>query len=73
MAINLTNEDHNAMDGFLEFVLEAYKDGRVTKLNAVGALAHVLTAAAKDNDGEVMAWFRKEQYERWEQECIRDA
>lgn len=71
MAIKLTEANHNAMDEFLGFVLDAYKEGRVSRLNAVGALAHVLTAAAIDNDGEVVAWFRKEQYERWEKECQR--
>ena len=73
MAIDLTNATHNAMDGFFEFVLDAYKDGRVSRSNAVGALAHVIAAAAKDNDGEVIAWFRKEQYERWERECKKSA
>lgn len=68
MAIDLSDADHDAMDGFLEFVLDAYAKGAVSRTSAVGALAHVLTAAAKDNNSEVLAWFKPAQYERWAQE-----
>lgn len=69
MAIKLTDTDHKNMDGFLEFVLDAYADGRVKKLSAIGVLAHVLTAAAIDNEGEVKAWFDEGQYARWLEEA----
>lgn len=68
MAIELTEADHNAMDAFLEFVLDAYAEGEVSRSSAVAALAHVLTAAARDNHGEVLAWFKPDQYESWVKE-----
>lgn len=68
MAIDLSEADHNDMDSFLEFVLDAYANKEVSRLSAVAALAHVLTAAAKDNQGEVLAWFKPAQYQRWARE-----
>ena len=65
MALTLTEEDHEDMDSFLAFVLDAHSEGVVTGKQAIAALAHVFTAAAIDNQTEVTAWFRKEQYERW--------
>ena len=65
MAISLTDTHHAQLDVFLEFVLDAYKNNEATRSEAVGALAHVLTAAAIDNEGEVYAWLNPDQYERW--------
>lgn len=65
MAINLTESDHRDMDGFLGFVLDAYAQGEANQSQAIAALAHVMTAAAIDNHGEVLAWFRPEQYRSW--------
>ncbi|MGQ2931574.1 MAG: hypothetical protein ACT6Q3_13950 [Sphingopyxis sp.] len=73
MAINLTDADHEQMDDFLEFVLDAYKDGRTGLDQAVAALAHVLTAAAIGNECEVRAWFDPDQHERWLDEVSRRA
>jgi hypothetical protein len=68
MAIDLTEPDHNNMDSFLEFVLDAYANEQVSRSQAVAVLAHVLTAAAKDNHSEVLAWFRPSQYQEWARE-----
>lgn len=68
MAISLSNADHNSMDHFLGFVLDAYARNDVSKSEAISVLAHVTTAAAIDNDGEVRAWFRPEQHGRWLEE-----
>lgn len=65
MSVKLKSADHKAMDKFLGFVLDAYAQGKVSRLAAIGVLAHVIAAAAKDNEGEVKAWFDKDQYERW--------
>lgn len=55
MAISLMDTHHAQLDVFLGFVLDAYKNDEANCSEAVGALAHVLTAAAIDNEGEVQA------------------
>lgn len=69
MAIDLSDSEHDSMDEFLEFVLNAYKNDEASLNNAVGALAHIIAAAAKDNKGELSAWFEEKQYMRWLEEC----
>ncbi|MCK6374655.1 MAG: hypothetical protein L6Q69_11185 [Zoogloea sp.] len=55
---NLTEIDHKAMDSFLEKVLDWYKTGEITRSAAIGGLAHVMTALAKDNTAEAVSWFQ---------------
>ena len=50
MAIDLTERDHRALDRYLDEVLNAYRDGKLTLGEARGELAHVFTAAAIDNE-----------------------
>lgn len=68
MAIKLTETDHNRMDEFLEYVLDAYAGEEVSRSSAVAVLAQVISAAAIDNHGEVLAWFDPDQYQRWARE-----
>lgn len=64
--IKLKETDHNKLDEFLGHVLELHASGEVTKQEAIGALAHVFTAAAIDNETEVKSWIeRPEVIERW--------
>jgi hypothetical protein len=65
MAIKLTEQDHNDMDEFLGLVLDTYHQGETSRSQAIAVLAQVLTAAAIDNHGEVLAWFKPSQYRRW--------
>jgi hypothetical protein len=55
----LTTQDHEAMDVFLGVVLDDYKDGAITKAQAVGGLAHVMAALDLDNYDEARSWFAK--------------
>ena len=66
MAIELSNDDHKKLDELLGKVLDAYQGGAVSRDAAIGAIAHLVAAAAQDNDGEVKSWVQKpEVYERW--------
>jgi len=56
--MKLSNADCDAMDAFLEAVLNAYRDGRTNLLNARLKLAHAMTAAAKGNKGEFEKYIR---------------
>ncbi|WP_316394951.1 hypothetical protein [Bradyrhizobium sp. 33ap4] len=48
----------DALDRFLETVLDAYKAGRADRNSCVGAIAQVVTAAAIDNTGEFESYIR---------------
>lgn len=73
MAIDLTETDHNRMDAFLEYVLDAYADEEVSRSSAVAVLAQVISAAAIDNHGEVLAWFDPDQHQRWAREVNKSS
>lgn len=53
-----TKADHAALDRFLEIVLDAYKSGDAGRDSCVGAVAHVMTAAAIDNEAEFNSYIR---------------
>ena len=55
----LTDTDHRNMDAFLGAVLDDYRDGALTKEQAVGGLAHVMAALNIGNVAEARAWFRE--------------
>lgn len=56
MAIKLSNKNQKELDALLGQILDWHQNGDVTKSEAIGALAHVFTAAAIDNDDEVSSW-----------------
>lgn len=56
---SLTTKDHKNMDAFLGHVLEDFKDGEITKEEAIGALAHVMTALDIGNTAEAVNWFEQ--------------
>ena len=56
MAINLSAEDHLAMDGFLGSVLDAFAAGDVSRKEAVTVLAHIITEAAIGNEQVANLW-----------------
>lgn len=55
----LTSSDHQNMDAFLGHVLDDYKEGTITKEQAVGGLAHVMAALDLDNYPEARSWFEQ--------------
>jgi hypothetical protein len=58
MSFDPTFDDLDAMDAFLERVLDAYKRGRIDRKAAVSVLAHVIIAAAIDNEREFKSFIR---------------
>ncbi len=56
---NLTERDHTNMDAFLGHVLEDFKDGTITKEQAVSGLAHVIAAVDIQNHDEARNWFEQ--------------
>lgn len=64
----LTNKDHDNMDGFFGHLLDDYKEGRIDKTRAVATLSHIVAAIDKGNYSEAQSWF--EQGRKWlEQEA----
>ena len=59
MSFDPTWDDHGALDAFLGRVLDAYKDGEIDRDRAAGLLAHVITAAAIDNEREFERFIRQ--------------
>ena len=57
----LTDKDHRVMDKMLADVLDAYKDGSLSKTAAVSGLAHVMAALDIGNTGEAIAWFNQRE------------
>lgn len=55
----LTDRDHTNMDAFLGYVLDDYKAGEITKVQALGALAHVMAALDLDNYDEARSCFEQ--------------
>jgi len=53
----LSDQDHVNMDVFLRQVLDAYKDGDISRVAAVGTLAHVIAALDIGNIDEVRSQF----------------
>ena len=59
MAVQLTESDHELLDQFLATVLDRYKDGEITKSEAIGNIAHLVAAVdlgkgAGDNPAQFM-------------------
>lgn len=55
----LTDRDHENMDAFLGFLLDAYKQGELSREKAIGTLAHVIAAVDLDNYPEARSWFEQ--------------
>lgn len=51
MAVSLSDEDHVLLDRYLETILDAYKHGRSTLLEAREDLAHTFTQISRDDEG----------------------
>ena len=58
MAPPLNDSDHKVMDEFLKAVLERYRSGDLTLVEAREKLAHTITAASKGNAQEVIPFMK---------------
>lgn len=57
---NLSEKEHESMDDFLARVLDAYKDGNISRNEAVAGLAHVMAALDIGNPIEAISWFNQD-------------
>lgn len=55
----LTDKDHADMDAFLGYLLDAYKDGALTRSTAIATLAHVIAAIGSGNHQEAINCFQQ--------------
>lgn len=57
MTLDLSQADHNLLDEFLNTILDEYRDGNLTQLQARSVIAEAVALAAKDN-GNVTIYMR---------------
>lgn len=67
MAISLSEADHQKLDSMLDAMLDACVRGKVSSLDVRAALAHVITAVATGNEGELRAWLEPKTIAQWEE------
>ena len=53
MAFDFTAAEHKLLTNFVDDILEAYREGKISLLVARADLAHVIAAAALDNEESV--------------------
>ena len=56
---NLTEKNHDEMDAFLSRVLDAFKNGEISKESVCRGLAHIMAALDIQNTGEAVNWFNQ--------------
>ena len=55
----LTERDHLNLSAFLGAVLDAYRDGRTSRVDAIDTLGHVFGAVDAGNLEEARTWFEQ--------------
>ena len=66
--IDLNDDDHRHLTTMIYAILDAITGRMVSREEAMAAFAHVITAAAIGNEGELRGWLKPETVARW----IRD-
>jgi hypothetical protein len=66
--MKLTDADRDAMDRYINAVLERYKTGKIDRAQAQADLARALSAAALGNEGEFRRYINTDPSERWKWE-----
>jgi hypothetical protein len=65
MTIELTENDHHRLDEIIDTILTAFAENEVSLSHARSAFAHLITAAAIGNEGEVRSWLTPERVAFW--------
>lgn len=64
--------NHEKLDVFLGSILDLYKLGRVSREDAIGAIAHVIAAVETQNASEIHSWLHEgSAFEDWKQNATR--
>jgi hypothetical protein len=58
--MRLYKDDREALDKYLDSILDAYKDSKIDLVTARLDLAHAMTAAAEDSEGEFKHYIRNQ-------------
>lgn len=69
MPTSLSNKDHRKLDKSLDMILSSYANDEVSLLQARSILAHVITAATKDNEAEIRSFLDEHYMKRWKDAC----
>jgi hypothetical protein len=70
--IELSDADHDCLTVLVNTILDARADQRITRLDAMSALAHVITAAAIGNERELRGWLEPPTVSTWIRACSRN-
>ncbi|MFG6562578.1 hypothetical protein ACGYLI_00035 [Sulfitobacter sp. 1A13421] len=64
--MKLTAENHAQLEDLIDKILVTLDAGEVSHNSAIGALAHIVVAAAQGNEDEVRGWLeRPETFKNW--------
>ncbi|HEI8723375.1 hypothetical protein [Serratia marcescens] len=55
---SLTNADHQGMNNLINAALDGYKNGTLSRVSTMNALAHVMAAIDIGNYEEARKWFQ---------------
>lgn len=64
MAIELSSSDHKAIDDFIDAILDAYRAGTITQVEARVDLAHAIATAARGSE-DLKSYVRIPPVEKW--------
>lgn len=71
MTIELTENDHRWLGEIIDTILTAFAENEVSLSHARSAFAHLITAAAIGNEGEVRSWLTPERVALWQEMYCR--
>ena len=69
MPIGLSDGDHDRLTAMIYTVIDGVAARQISRLEAMSALAHVITAGAIGNEGEFRGWLKPETVGRWMLHC----
>jgi hypothetical protein len=68
----LSDADHDHLTALIYTILDAVSARQVTRMEAMAAFAHVVTAAAIGNEGEFRGWLEPRTVSAWMRACSRN-
>lgn len=69
MPIDLSDGDHDRLSAMIYAIIDGITARRVSRAEAMSAIAHVIAAAAIGNEREVRGWLQSETVGRWMRHC----
>ena len=72
MTIKLSDDDHDRLTVLIHTILDAFSARQVSRMEAMAALAHVITAGAIGNEHELRGWLEPRIASAWLRSCSRN-